>query len=157
MKAAGALLVLLLCLFEDGAQGERGALNERYNNVEPGILIQPDLSDEVNQLRDMVHSLGNTVAVQGEKLKTMEAKVTASEGEVQELQHTVAVQGEKLKTMEAKVTASEGEVQELRDTVVVQGEKLRSVEEEAMGQRDLVSDLRVELGINKHEMEGMLK
>ena len=129
MKAAGALLVLLLCLSEAGAQGERGALNERDNNVEPGTLIQPDLSDEVNQLRDMVHSLGNTVAVQGEKLKTMEAKVTASEGEVQEL----------------------------RDTVVVQGEKLRSVEEEAMGQRDLVSDLRVELGINKHEMEGMLK
>ena len=101
MKAAGALLVLLLCLSEAGAQGERGALNERDNHVEPGTLLQPDLWDEVKRLRDMVHSMGNTV--------------------------------------------------------VVQGEKLKNVEEEAKEQRDLVSDLRLELAITKHEMQGTLK
>ena len=59
MKAAGALLVLLLCL--SGAQGERGSLHEKDNHVEPAALLQPDLYTELKELRDMVHKLGTTV------------------------------------------------------------------------------------------------
>ena len=119
MKAAGALILLLCCLSEARAQAQGGP---------PGPNT-PELWDEVKQLRDMVHGMGNTVIVQGEKLKTMEAKLTASEAEGQEL----------------------------RDTVVEQGNTLKNVEEDAKEQRDLVTDLRMELAINKYQMKGMAK
>ena len=114
MKAAGALIVLLWCLSEAGAQEQSG---------------QTELWDQVKQLRDMG-------LVQGEKLKTMEAKLTASEAEVQELRDTVVEQG---------------------NTLVVQAEKLKDVEEDTKEQRDLVSDLRMELAIAKYQMKGMAK
>ena len=96
MKAAGALLVLLLCLSEAQAQGERGAVDERDNHVEPGTVFQPDLWEELKFVRDMVHRLEDTVVAQG---------------------NTLISQGQMLKTMEAKLTASEAEVQEQRDLV----------------------------------------
>ena len=146
MKAAGALILLLCCLSEARAQAQGGP---------PGPNT-PELWDEVKQLRDMVHGMGNTVIVQGEKLKTMEAKLTASEAEAQELRDTVVEQGntvmvqtEKMKTMEAKLTASEAEVQELRDTVleqgntlIVQGKKLETMEASVTASKGHVQVLR---------------
>ena len=129
MKSVGALMALLLCLCEAGAQGERGELAERDNHVEGANVIHPDVWEELKFVRDLVHSL----------------------------EETVVAQGHKLKTTEAKLTASEAEVQELRDIVVEQREKLKNVEEEAKEQRDLVTDLRMELAITKHEMEGKTK
>ena len=142
MKAAGALILLLWCLSEAGAQEQRGP-------PEPDNS-QPDLWDQVRQLRDMG-------LLQGEKMKTMEAEAKELRDTVVEQGNTLMVQGEKLESKEA-------EVQELRDTVVEQGntlvvqrEKLKDAEEDTKEQRDLVSDLRMELAITKYQMKGKAK
>ena len=81
----GALLVLLFCLSQAGAQGENGLVKER---ADPGTPSSPDLWVELKALRDMVNGLGATMvdmkAETREKLRNMEARLAASEAEAKE-------------------------------------------------------------------------
>lgn len=55
----------------------------------PGTPSPPDLWTELKGLRDMVHSLGATVVEQKERLRNMEVRVAANEGEAKEQRNLV--------------------------------------------------------------------
>ena len=89
MKAAGALILLLCCLSEARAQAQGGP---------PGPNT-PELWDEVKQLRDMVHGMGNTVIVQGEKLRSVEEEAKEQSGLMSDLQLELAITKYKMEGM----------------------------------------------------------
>ena len=116
-----AVLLLLLSLTQteasDGAQ------------VEPGtVLLQPDCGDELKELRNMVQSLGATVVQQSERLRNMEARVAASEGEASLLRDMVVEQRLQLKNMEEEAKEQRDKVLRLETTVVEQRVQLSNTE-----------------------------
>ncbi|CAB1327858.1 unnamed protein product [Coregonus sp. 'balchen'] len=115
MRGAVALLVLLFCLSGSWTQEESGGVREsdvtqqghsagRESRVSEVQIERrgteatettneqtttPDIGTEMKELRDMVHNLGTIVVEQREKLRNMEARVTASEAEAKEQRNTV--------------------------------------------------------------------
>nr|XP_023999843.1 uncharacterized protein LOC112077578 [Salvelinus alpinus] len=146
MRGAVALLVLLFCLSGAWTQEESGRVREsditqqghRAGRESRGTgatevtsectTMQPDIWDEMKGLRDMV-------VEQREKLRTMEGRVTACEGEVETQKNTVMELRIQLMVTKAKVAELE------KDNAALEA-RLRARERELTTTKNDVEELK---------------
>ncbi|XP_053177517.1 uncharacterized protein LOC128360974 isoform X1 [Scomber japonicus] len=134
MRRAEAFLVLLLCLYWTGAQGESGGLTGNditQTEIQSEILgvkstsdqtnITPDIWAELKELRDM--AIEHSVELRNSKSKmekleqentAIQARLTASEHKNEVLENVVKELQRENTVLEARMNTSENEVVKLK-------------------------------------------